>query len=422
MRERLIECMVRADYPDHTYLFHEGDPSDGVYLVLKGQVEIVRIAGTREKILQTVAPGDYFGEVAVLDGLGRSTSARARGETVIGKIPGKVLLDVLAASPGTLTLGLLRHVLTDLRRATDQVVTEVVHKEKLSLVGEMASSLMHDLGCPVANIRLSADLIEVASREEKIGQWCHGIRQQCDRLVGMAAELMEFSKGEPKLTLSQTTTTGFLEQFKNLNESCLNATGIEISFDAEPAGIELDVTRMQRVLQNLVSNAVEALHGTLRPCLEIRAWVNDSSFCLAVKDNGPGIAQAVQGRIFEPFVTHGKSKGVGLGLAIVRSIVTAHGGTITFATVPQQGTSFLVSLPQKSLTKTKKAGQPLKPLPMLSFGQPGESVYGGPEPDETETPWTDDGFSDLFDPPLAPAKPGQSRKALSLAPQGMAVC
>jgi signal transduction histidine kinase len=347
-KERLLGLMVRKDYSDGTYLFRQGDAADGVYLVLTGDVEIVRTAGTHEKVLDLIPTDDYFGEVAVFDGLGRSTAARARGPTSIAKIPGNVLLEVLASGPGAATLSLLQHVLTHLRKATDMVVAEVVHKEKLSLVGEMASSLMHDLRTPVTNIRLSADLIDSTSSVGKVPQWCEGIRLQCDRLVGMAAELMEFSRGESKLALARIAIAAFFEQFQTLNEGGLNPPGMDISFEAEPAEIEIDVMRMHRILQNLVNNAIEALHATPSPGIEVRGWVKDSSFHLVVKDNGPGIPKAIQSRIFEPFVTHGKSKGIGLGMAIVRNIVTAHGGKITFETGPTQGTSFLVELPQNN--------------------------------------------------------------------------
>jgi signal transduction histidine kinase len=346
-RERLLGAMVRQDYADGAYLFRQGDRADGVYLVLEGEVEIVRTAGAQEKILDRIPNNDYFGEVAVLDGLGRSTAARAHGATSVAKVPGEDLLVVLASGPGSLTLSLLQHVLTHLRKATDLVVSEVVHKEKLSLVGEMASSLMHDLRTPVSSIRLSADLINMAADNGKVPQWCDGIRLQCDRLVGMAAELMEFSKGESRLTLARTTITAFLDQFESLNEGFLHPAGMEVVFKAEPGEVDIDVMRMQRVLQNLVTNAIEALEGTPKPRLEIRAWVKDATFHLAVEDNGPGIPPAIQARLFEPFVTHGKTKGIGLGMAIVRNIVTAHGGTITFHTEAGHGTTFLVSLPQK---------------------------------------------------------------------------
>jgi signal transduction histidine kinase len=347
-RECLLGCMIHHDYPDGAYLFHQGDAADGIYLVLAGEVEIVRAAGARERVLSSIPAGDYFGEVAVLDGLGRSTAARARAATSIAKIPGPALLEVLATEPGTVALGLFQHVLANLRKANDLLVGEIVHKEKLSLVGEMANSLMHDLRNPVSSIRLGADLITTSAPDGKIPKWCDGIRLQCDRLVGMAAELMEFSRGESRLALNRTTTTAFFEQFKMLNEGSLHPAGFEICFDAKPAGIEIDAMRMQRVLQNLVTNAIEALHATPNPRVEIRAWVENSIFYLGVKDNGPGIPAAIRSRIFETFVTHGKSKGTGLGMAIVRNIVTAHGGSITFETGPDQGTSFLVSLPQKT--------------------------------------------------------------------------
>ena len=340
--------MVRKDYPDGAFLFQQGDPADGVYLVLDGHVEIVRIAGNQEKILDLIQPHDYFGEVAVLDGLGRSTAARARGTASIAKIPGDVLLDVLATGPGALTLDLLHHVLSHLRKATDMLVREVVHREKLSLVGGMAGALMHDLRTPVTNIRLSADLIHSNPAAVKVPHWCDGIRLQCDRLVGMAEELMEFSRGESRLATTRTTALAFLDQFKALNDGFLNPAEAEVIFKAEAVEVEIDVLRMLRVLQNLVSNGMDALQGRTGARLEIAARVERSSFLLSVADNGPGIPLEIRDRIFEPFVTLGKTKGIGLGMAIVQNIVTAHGGTITFETSPERGTTFLVRLPQST--------------------------------------------------------------------------
>ena len=64
-------------------------------------------------------------------------------------------------------------------------------------------------------------------------------------------------------------------------------------------------------------------------------------------DNGPGIPESIRATLFEPFVTHGKSDGTGLGMAIVKKIIDAHGGTITFDTEEGKGTSFNVHLPQE---------------------------------------------------------------------------
>ena len=102
-------------------------------------------------------------------------------------------------------------------------------------------------------------------------------------------------------------------------------------------------------------NAIEARRATPRPCIEIKAWVKDSLFHLTVQDNGPGIPEAIQSQIFDPFVTRGKYGGVGRD--IVRSIVLAHEGTITFETAPGRGATFLIR-PQK---KTFRRGQAAPP-------------------------------------------------------------
>ncbi len=108
----------------------------------------------------------------------------------------------------------------------------------------------------------------------------------------------------------------------------------------------VDTVRLQRLLQNLVTNAVEAVTGRPGACIELRAWAEGSDFYLEVYDNGPGIPDAVKARIFEPFFTHGKKGGTGLGMAIVQNVVMAHHGTIALETGPEQGTRFLIKLPQ----------------------------------------------------------------------------
>ena len=319
-RQRLLDCIIRQDYADGFFLFREGAVADGVYLVLSGRRRNrPHRRRCRKRSSTSFRPAITSARSPCSTASGRSTAARARGPTSVAKVPGDVLLEVLATGPGVLTLSLAPARAHSPAQGDRMVyVHEVVHKEKLSLVGEMASSLMHDLRTPVSSIRLSADLINVAADNGKVPQWCDGIRLQCDRLVGMAAELMEFSKGESRLALARTTITAFLDQFRTLNEGFLNPAGIEITFKAEPGEVDIDVMRMQRVLQNLVTNALEALECTPKPRLEIRAWVKDAVFNLAVEDNGPGIPEAIQARIFEPFVTHGKTKGIGLGMAIVK--------------------------------------------------------------------------------------------------------
>ncbi len=352
-RVALESCAVVTEYAPGAIIFREGEAADGICLVLDGEVEIFKEADKREQVLGRFQPGDYLGEVAVLDGHGRSTCARAAAPTSLAVIPRGPLLGVLEQEPLELTLHLFQQVLAALRRTNELFVHEVLHKQKLSLVGEMASSLMHDLRNPIAGIGLYADLIEMEHPGEEAKRACDGIRQQCDRVVAMAAELLEFSRGEAKLHPVRTNALEFLRKFGEMNKAYFEKTGTDFEFQARADEVDLDEMRLARLLQNLVNNAVDALNGRPDAKVIVRAWVDDGMFHLQVQDNGPGIPAAVQDRLFEPFVTHGKKNGTGLGMSIVRNVATAHGGTVDFVTGPA-GTAFDVRFPQ-----FRKATQPL---------------------------------------------------------------
>jgi signal transduction histidine kinase len=347
-KEALLPHLKVEGYPAGNYLFHEGDQADGVCLVVEGDIEILKAAGTREQILAVFHAGDFMGEAAVLDEKGRSTCARARSDAVIVKIPAEPLLAVLSREPVSVTLKLFQQVLTYFRRTNNLFVHEVIHKEKLALVGEMAGSLMHDLRNPLSGIRMAADFLALVHQDEESTRCYDNIRIQCDRVAAMATDLLEVSRGEVKLHLRRTDTDAFIQQFQVLNAEYLRHTGLEIVFNTEPGEIEVDPIRVQRLVQNLVTNAVEAIGPAAGGRIEIGARIEDSHLQLSVKDNGPGLPQIVIDHMFKPFSTFGKSGGTGLGMAIVKNVVDAHHGTISYETTPGEGTSFLIRLPQLS--------------------------------------------------------------------------
>jgi len=315
-------------------------------MVLSGDVEVLRKVGSQEQVLGRFGEGEFLGEVAVLDGGGRSSCARAHGPVTIGKIPKDILLHTLLRESPSVSLHLFQQLLNYLRRTNDLFVGEMLNKEKLSVVGEMASSLMHDLRNPLAGIRISADLMSLEDPENlKITGYCNGIRFQCDRVMAMTRDLFEFTKGDTCLHLTQTTTTAFLNKFQSLHDDYLRQTGLLWEITAEPEAIEIDEMRCLRLLQNLVTNAVEALNGQSGGEIHIRGWVQNSMFNLSISDNGPGIPEAIRDRVFQPFVTHGKKGGIGLGMAIVNNVVTAHHGSVKLDT-SEKGTHFLAQLPQ----------------------------------------------------------------------------
>jgi signal transduction histidine kinase len=110
--------------------------------------------------------------------------------------------------------------------------------------------------------------------------------------------------------------------------------------------LELPLHRspMERVFQNLIGNAIEAMPegGTV----SVRAEPSEGEVLVRVEDTGPGVPAAIQGQLFEPFVTAGKKNGIGLGLALSRKTVLAHGGDL-WAEGNRRGACFVMRLPRE---------------------------------------------------------------------------
>jgi signal transduction histidine kinase len=346
-RERLVKRLTYQELRKGDYIFRENDPAQGICLVLDGEVEIVKATDHGPgQVLACMRANESLGELAVLEGQSRNTDARAGTGASIAWISRADLLKVLNTEPVSLTLRLFQNALGSFQKTNDVYAEEMVRKEKLALMGELAGTLTHELRNPLTGIRLASERIDTIHSDAETSECCEKIRVQCDRVIDMAGDLLEFSRGETKLRLERTDTSALTASFLALNEGSSKEIDNKLHVQAEPAEIEVDTMRLQRVLQNLVLNAADALHGRPDGRIDVQAWVLDGVLNLVVRDNGPGIPDEVKDLLFEPFITAGESPGPGLGLAIVDNIVTAHRGKISVETQAGQGTEFLIRIPQ----------------------------------------------------------------------------
>jgi signal transduction histidine kinase len=345
----LVKTARRATFPARTVIFEENDPSDAIFLVLSGRVEILKhSSGGHYHTLAYASEDDYFGELGVLDGSGRSARALTLTEVTAAVLPRPGFLKVLSRCPRETTMGLFLQVVENLRVTNSRYVEELIRKEKITLIGEMANSILHDFRSPVTSIQLALGTITKHSGDETTWLACATIERQLRRMGAMVEEVLEFARGETKLDRRPVALRDLFADLVSINADLLRNAGISLRVRPTKAVAALDHDRMVRVLQNLLSNAIEAIGSRKRGAVVLSARRRGRACELTVGDNGPGIPKVIWSTLFQPFTTYGKQRGTGLGLAISKAIVEAHGGEISFESKKGVGTTFRIRLPMSA--------------------------------------------------------------------------
>ncbi len=365
----LCQVATVKNFKDGTLIFEENEIPDSLYLVLAGEVEFSKSLGANHyQVIASAYPNDFFGEFGVLDGQPRSARAICRGDTTLAKIPRDLLMEILGRSPGHVVLKLFSHIIQYLRITTDQYVREIRHKQKMALIGEMVNTIVHDFKSPFTGIQLAVSmLLEMHADDEETQEWCHLIQTQVSRMLGMAEELLEFTRGTSNLQKKPVKLAEILAKFEKMNRIYFQESQVDfVVSGVEDIVLAADENKLIRVWQNLVTNAVDAFDGK-GGRISITATQQNQWVYIKIADNGPGIPQEIQSRLFEPFVTYGKRGGTGLGTAIARSIITAHGGDISF-TSNSGGTTFLIKLPvAETVVDSEIASEPNLPVKTVIY-------------------------------------------------------
>ncbi len=235
-------------------------------------------------------------------------------------------------------------------------------ESRLAAIGQMTSSVVHDLRNPLTLVKGYADLAHALAVRggdaATIARELDMVRSESDRLRRMIEEILDFARGgSPRLDLQTVSAAGFLGGVLQPLAEDLRERGIEAELDLRldaALQVNLDRDRIQRVLENLVTNAREALAcWGLQRRVAIRVRTEGDFLAVRVADSGPGIPEEAAGHLFEPFAT-GKKQGTGLGLVTVRNLVLAHGGDVRVETrSPEGGAAFTVLLPLAERVKAR---------------------------------------------------------------------
>src|SRR6266446_3922053 len=242
-------------------VFREGDPGDSLYLVGKGSVKISKSGrGGQQETLGFIQSGNFFGEMALLDGEPRSAMATALEPTLLGAVDESTFQHILELAPSRLHLNFLRLVSERLRSVNSHFISEVMRSERLSLVGSMANSIIHDLKNPICIIRGCCDLIAAQSNDPRQLQLIKMMDNAVHGMLAMTQELLDYARGHSGLECEIVTIWRLLDELNTQSLCLLPGKNIQFAKDIRYDGdLHIDFARFARVLCNLIKNAQEAM-------------------------------------------------------------------------------------------------------------------------------------------------------------------
>jgi signal transduction histidine kinase len=328
-------------------IFSAGDAGDGLFLVESGSVRISAVVGNgQSRVLAMIGSGDFFGEMAVLDDAPRSATATAEVDTEAYFLARGDLMGLLERRP-KFALEILPVFSLRMRALNQKYTDEVTQAERLAVVGRFAGTIVHDFKNPLTIIGLAAEL---ACSDTTAPPMRHKaadrIARQVERMTNMLQELIEFTKPTgQKPRLQPVNFARYMNPLADEIRQEIAERGVKLELvNAAPeVDVAVDPQRLSRLFYNLLNNAVDEMSDGGK--IFIRFATDGGELRVEVEDTGNGIAPEIAQSLFQPFATHGKAHGTGLGLTICKKIVEDHGGKIWALSTPGKGATFCFTLP-----------------------------------------------------------------------------
>jgi two-component system nitrogen regulation sensor histidine kinase NtrY len=224
----------------------------------------------------------------------------------------------------------------------------LARSERESAWREMAKQVAHEIKNPLTPMKLSVQHLQKAwddkatDWEKRLTIFTRTIVEQIDSLSEIASEFSDFAK-MPTANIEKIELTGIISSAAELYHHHNNIQ-IFIKHEDQEYFVLADKRQLLRIFNNLIQNSVQAIGKKEDGLIRIQLSKEDDDYVIGISDNGAGITDEQASKIFSPSFTT-KSSGMGLGLAMVKSILTIIGGTVTFESIPGEGATFNIKIP-----------------------------------------------------------------------------
>ncbi|MCB1409531.1 MAG: sensor histidine kinase [Rhodobacteraceae bacterium] len=315
---------------------------------------LIDTAGARQQALTRLAVGALLAGLAVLaavivwqrrarlaERLALQAEARAQLERRVEERTAE-----LAAVNRRLAAEVTERTATEERLRATQA--DLVQAGKLAALGQMSAALSHEFNQPLGAARNYAENARTLIERGRIADAGGNI----DRILGLIGRMSDLSRHlrnfarKPNAQLSDVPLSEPIAAAQELLGWRLRAQGVALTVDVPPLVVRAGPVRLQQVLVNILSNAIDAMEDTETRGVAVTARAKGRMAVLTIADTGPGIPEQLRARIFDPFFsTKGVGKGLGLGLSISYNIMHDFGGSLAVANARGSGAVFTLTLP-----------------------------------------------------------------------------
>lgn len=227
-----------------------------------------------------------------------------------------------------------------------ELVEKLLHTDRMSSLGKMASFLIQDIKRPILTIKHYADHIKKKNVPADIKQVLDMLTDQANTVISLVQSTLSYSEGKALLQTSPIRVNDAMDNILGLLAEFVESRSVKLfkKYEAD-AVVNIDEKEFYQACFQITKNACDAMAGGGNIYLTVLNSDDDNFIKIEFKDQGLGIPFSIIDRIFDPFMSHGKKNGTGLGLAITEKIIKDHGGYITVESDLGEGAVFSIHLP-----------------------------------------------------------------------------